>query len=79
MKRKSNGCFFIFKSPHERNPRQSRILDFTPWIPDPCTRVHTLCPWNLDSVFYLLLDSEAQDSWIPRAYFPGSRIPQVRM
>ena len=37
MKRKRNGCFFIFKSPHERNPRQSRILDSTPWIPDPCT------------------------------------------
>ena len=51
MKRKTNGCFFF--APNERNPRQSRILDSTPWIPDPRTRVQNLCLWNLDFVFYL--------------------------
>ena len=53
MKRKINGCFFIFKSPNERNPRQSRILDSTPWIPDQCSRVQNLRPWNLHFEFNL--------------------------
>ena len=48
------GVLLYSNRPMKRNPRQSCILDSTPWIPDPCTGVvQTLCPWNFDSVFYL--------------------------
>ena len=46
-------AFLYLNSAMIRNPRQSRSLDSTPWIPDPCTGVQTLSPWNLDFVFYL--------------------------
>ena len=81
-KKNSNACSFIFKSPHEKESRT--VLHF--WIPRHGCRIHELefrlfvrGTWILYSIFSWIPDSEAQDSWIPRAKFPPSRIPQVMM
>ena len=61
------GVLLYSNRPMKRNPRQSCILDSTPWIPDPCTgaRLFVRGTWIPYSIFSWIPDSEAQDSWIP--------------
>ena len=81
MKRKINGCFLYLNRPMKEIQGS---LGF--WTPRHGFQIHVLesrifvrGTWISNSIFSWIPDSEAQDSWILRAKFPGSRIPQVRM
>ena len=81
------GCYF---APCKRNPRQSWILDSTPWIPDsrywirfPSLSVEIgfrNVPIAKRVLDFLrgIPDSKAHDSEFHKQNFPGARIPRAK-